>query len=99
MDLQQLRSFIESFGLKTITVKNLEEAKNLLEKGNPVVVFVNRSAYARGYLHWIVLRGVKGKVFAISDPADKGIRRMEKRTLEYAMDLSGYKILFTIKEV
>lgn len=54
----QLRNFIESFGLKTIPLRNLEEAKKTILNGKPVVAFVDRSEYGKGGLHWIVLRGV-----------------------------------------
>ena len=97
MDEAQLRGLIEEFGLKTVPIKNLDEAKNLLENKKPVVVFVNRSTYAKGDNHWIVLRGVKGRVFAISDPADKDIRRLEVKTLNAAMKRSKCNILFTIE--
>ncbi|MFQ6063354.1 MAG: C39 family peptidase [Methanosarcinales archaeon] len=97
MNGYQLKFLIESYGLKSVPVKNLDEAKLLLQEGKPVVVFVNRGTYAKGYLHWIVLRGVKGNVFAVSDPLDKNIRRMELRTLANAIKESNNKILFTIK--
>jgi len=66
MDFQQLREFIESFGLKTIPLKNMSEAKNALKEGKPVVAFVYRDTYAKGNRHWIILRGFKGNVFAVS---------------------------------
>ncbi|MFQ6063509.1 MAG: C39 family peptidase, partial [Methanosarcinales archaeon] len=83
MDFQQLRDFIEAFGLKTIPLKNMSEAKNALKDGKPVVAFVYRDTYAKGNRHWIILRGFKGNVFAVSDPADNDIRRLEAKSIVY----------------
>ncbi|MFQ6062331.1 MAG: cysteine peptidase family C39 domain-containing protein [Methanosarcinales archaeon] len=92
----QLRGLIESFGLKTVHVKTLKDAKILLQSGKPVIAFVDRNIYAKGGKHWIVLRGVKGNVFIVSDPADKTFRRLEEKTLDKAMKSAKALILFTI---
>ncbi|MFQ6062277.1 MAG: C39 family peptidase [Methanosarcinales archaeon] len=80
MDESQLRDLIESYGLKTDPVKNLEKAISLIQEGKPVVALVDRAVYAKGSNHWIVLRGVYKNTFAVSDPADTELRRLEKRT-------------------
>ncbi|MFQ6056877.1 MAG: hypothetical protein ACE5KT_05020 [Methanosarcinales archaeon] len=97
MDVTQLRQLLESYGLKTVPVKNLKIAASLLQEGKPVVALVNRSTYAKkGRMHWIVLRGIKGKVFAVSDPLDTSPRRLELKTLVYSMKQTDHNILFTI---
>ncbi|MFQ6072735.1 MAG: peptidase C39 family protein [Methanosarcinales archaeon] len=98
MTESQLRDLIESYGVKITKVKDLNEAKTLLEKGFPVVVYVMRRVYAKGGTHWIVLRGFHKQSFAVSDPLDKNIRRLEYKTLERAMKKTQHKILFSILE-
>jgi len=71
MDFQQLRELLESLGLNTFPVKNLYEAKKLLQEGKPVIVLVNRDTYAKGDNHWVVLRGFKGNVFAVASVAKR----------------------------
>ncbi|MFQ6119524.1 MAG: C39 family peptidase [Methanosarcinales archaeon] len=97
MDETQLRQVIESYGIKTIPVKSLEEAKKIVQNGKPVCVLVDRSIYSKGRIHWIVLRGYKENTFIGSDPADKQLRRLESKTLDAAIKSSRVKILFTLQ--
>jgi predicted double-glycine peptidase len=87
--------YLEQRGFQTYVFQGeLEDLRHHLSKGRPLVVCLNQGGHDT--LHYVVVAGVEGDFVAINDPADRKLRKVDRRSFLRSWAAAGNWTLLAV---